>query len=87
LKQTGLSELRETIASRLTLDVKRVRLAFDPGKVSDREQMARVYRLGRVVSHDTHDGRVSLVADIPRRLQTSFGLRGAAPGSERAPSE
>jgi GTP-binding protein HflX len=85
LKRTGLNELRETIASRLTLDISRVRLAFDPDKVSDREQMARVYRLGRVVSHDTRDGRVLLVADIPRRLQSSF--RVATPGSGRPPSD
>ena len=30
--------------------------------------MARVYRHGRVLEHETRDGRVSLVADIPRRL-------------------
>jgi hypothetical protein len=41
---------------------------FNPEDPADRERMARVYRHGRVLEHEPRDGRVSLVADIPRRL-------------------
>jgi hypothetical protein len=34
--------------------------------------MAGVYRHGRVVEHESRDGRVALVADLPRRLAGRF---------------
>jgi GTP-binding protein HflX len=64
----GIEELVETIASRLALDVQRLTLTFNPEDPADRERIARIYRHGRVVEHETRDGRVSIVADIPRRL-------------------
>jgi hypothetical protein len=45
-----------------------VTLTFDPEDRGDRERIARVYRHGRVLVHETRDGRVSIVADVPRRL-------------------
>jgi GTP-binding protein HflX len=68
LRRDGIDELIETIASRLALDVRRVTLSFDPDLPADRERIARVYRHGRVLEHETRDGRESIVADIPRRL-------------------
>ncbi len=68
LERDGVDELVETVASRLALDVRRVTLTFDPGDAADRERIARVYRHARVVVHETRDGRVSIVADVPRRL-------------------
>ena len=68
LERRGIDELVETIASRLALDVRRVTLTFDPGNPADRERIARVYRHARVLVHETRDGRVSIVADMPRRL-------------------
>jgi GTP-binding protein HflX len=68
LRSEGLDEVIETIASRLALDVRRVTLTFNPDEPADRERIARVYRHGRVIEHETRDGRVSIVADIPRRL-------------------
>jgi GTP-binding protein HflX len=68
LRRDGIDELIETIASRLALDVQRLTLTFNAEDPADRERMARVYRHGRVLEHETRDGRVSLVADIPRRL-------------------
>src|SRR5499427_8024486 len=53
----GIDELVETITSRLALDVRRVTLTFDPDDPTDRERIARVYRHGRVVLHETRDGR------------------------------
>jgi GTPase len=65
LRREGLDELIDTIASRLALDVTRVTLTFDP---DDRERIARTYRHARVLEHEVRDGRVSIVADVPRRL-------------------
>jgi GTP-binding protein HflX len=68
LERLGIDELVDTIAARLALDVCRVTLTFDPEDPADRERVARVYRHARVVLHETRDGRVSIVADVPRRL-------------------
>ena len=64
----------ETITSRLALDVRRVTLTFDPGDPADRERIARLYRHARVLEHEIRDGRVSIVADVPRRLHAALGL-------------
>jgi GTPase len=68
LRRQGIDELVETVTSRLALDVRRVTLTFNPDDPADRERIARVYRHARVVLHETRDGRVSIVADVPRRL-------------------
>jgi GTPase len=68
LTREGIDELVETIASRLALDVRRVTLTFDADDPAERERIARVYRHGHVIVHETRDGRVSIVADVPRRL-------------------
>jgi GTP-binding protein HflX len=68
IEREGIDELVDTIASRLALDTRRLTLAFDPDDPSDRERIARVYRHARVLSHETRDNRVSIVADVPRRL-------------------
>ncbi|HYM22201.1 MAG TPA: GTPase HflX [Vicinamibacterales bacterium] len=71
LTREGVDELVDTLTSRLALDVQRVTLAFDPDDQGDRDRMAQLYRHGRVVQHEqheAHDGRVVIVADVPRRL-------------------
>jgi GTP-binding protein HflX len=68
LRREGIDELIETIASRLALDVRRVTFTFDPDAAADRERIARLYRHARVLVHEARDGRVSIVADVPRRL-------------------
>ena len=68
LRAEGVDELVEILASRLALDVQRVTLTFDPDSSADRERIALVYRLARVLVHETREGSVSLVADVPRRL-------------------
>jgi GTP-binding protein HflX len=73
LTRQGIDELIETITSRLALDVRRVTLTFEPDNDADRERIARVYRHGRVVLHETRDGQVSIVADVPRRLLARLG--------------
>jgi GTP-binding protein HflX len=64
----GMDELVETVTSRLALDVRRITLTFNPDDPADRERIARLYRHGRVVLHETRNGQVSIVADVPRRL-------------------
>jgi GTP-binding protein HflX len=64
----GRQELLETIASRLALDVRRVKLDFDAAAAGTQDRIARLYRHGHVLEHVAHDGVVSIVADVPRRL-------------------
>ena len=73
LNGQGIDELVETMTSRLALDVQRVTLTFDPDSASDRDRIARVYRHARVALHETRDGQVSIVADVPRRLLGRLG--------------
>jgi GTP-binding protein HflX len=63
----GVDELVQMIASRLALDTRRITIAFDSGNAFDREQIARLYRVARVVSHVATNGRVVIEADVPRR--------------------
>jgi GTP-binding protein HflX len=76
LKREGIDELVETMTSRLALDVRRVTLNFNPDEAADRERIARVYRHARVILHETRDGHVSIVADVPRRLLARMGSLG-----------
>jgi GTP-binding protein HflX len=64
----GVDELLQMIASRLALDTRRITIAFDSGKEFDRQQIARLYRMARVVSHVATNGRVLIEADVPRRF-------------------
>ena len=52
-----------------------VTATFNPDTPSDRERVARLYRLARVVTHEVRDGRIVIVADVPRRLQAALGLQ------------
>ena len=61
------------VAKRVDLDTARVRLEFDSESPEDREKIARVYRHARVVSHEAHDGRVAIEADVPRRVLDRVG--------------
>ena len=53
---------------RLSLETQRVTLEFDEQDESDRQRIARLYRHASVRSHHATEGRVSIEADIPRRL-------------------
>ncbi|HEY2774607.1 MAG TPA: GTPase HflX [Candidatus Binatia bacterium] len=69
-----VDELVETMASRLALDVRRITVMFDPADPADTERIARLYRHARVLVHETRDGQVSIVADVPRRLLARLDL-------------
>jgi GTP-binding protein HflX len=65
---TGLDALIASITRRLSLETQRVTLEFDEDDEDDRQRIARLYRHARVRSHEAVDGRVSIEADVPRRL-------------------
>jgi GTP-binding protein HflX len=64
----GIDELLQMVASRVALDTRRITITFDSGKEFDRQQIARLYRVARVVSHVATNGRVVIEADVPRRF-------------------
>lgn len=64
----GTQELLQMVASRLALDTRRITISFDSGKEFDRQQIARLYRVARVLSHVATDGKVVIEADVPRRF-------------------
>ena len=65
---SGAGELLQMIASRLALDTRRVTITFDSGKEFDRQQIGRLYRVARVISHVATNGKVVIEADVPRRF-------------------
>ncbi len=69
----GRDELLEAIAARLSLDVQRVTLEFDPRSDADRAQVARLYRDARVIQHIETDDRLAIEADVPRRVLDRMG--------------
>jgi GTPase len=69
----GRDELLEAIAARLSLDVQRVTLEFDPRSETDRAQVARLYRDARVIQHIETDDRLAIEADVPRRVLDRMG--------------
>jgi GTP-binding protein HflX len=75
IERMGIDELLDAMTSRLALDVRRLRLTFDPSRSADRDRIASLYRQGRVLEHEARDGRVSIVADVPRRLVGRFEPR------------
>jgi GTP-binding protein HflX len=68
----GVDVLIAAMAEHLALDAVRLTLSFRESDEADRERISRVYRAGRVLTHEVHDGRVSIVVDLPRRLASQF---------------
>jgi GTP-binding protein HflX len=68
----GRDGLVSAVAERLAMDAERVRLQFDDRRESDRKLVAELYRHARVLSHVTDDARVSIEADVPRRLLARY---------------
>jgi GTPase len=64
----GIEELLQMVAARVALDTRRITIAFDTSSEFDRQQISRLYRVARVVSHVATNGRVVIEADVPRRF-------------------
>ena len=65
---TGVGELLQVVAARVALDTRRITITFDAEKDFDRQQISRLYRVARVISHVATNGRVVIEADVPRRF-------------------
>jgi GTPase len=74
----GVEDLQQVMASRLALDTRRITITFDSEKEFDRQQIARLYRVARVVSHVATNGRVVIEADVPRRFIERLTTPGTA---------
>jgi GTP-binding protein HflX len=64
----GREDLIAVLEGRLALDTAVVRFDFAPDDEEDRRRIAQLYRVGRVRSHVMTDGRISIEAEVPRRL-------------------
>jgi GTP-binding protein HflX len=64
----GIDGLLQMVAARVALDTRRITITFDSGKAFDREQVSRLYRVARVISHVATNGRIVIEADVPRRF-------------------
>ncbi len=67
----GRDEIVAAMEGRLGLDTAHITVEFDAG-VGDRQQIAELYRLGKILNHLSADGRVSIEAEVPRRLLDRF---------------
>jgi GTP-binding protein HflX len=67
----GRDELVAAMEGRLALGTVHVTLEFD-GAEGDREQIAHLYRVGRILRHVSADGRVSIEAQVPQRVLDRF---------------
>ena len=68
------------LEGRLALDTTVARFDFASGDEGDRKRIADLYRVGRIRSHVATDGRISIEAEVPRRVVER--LRGEAPPLE-----
>ena len=74
----GRDELIAAIETRLGLDTTRVRLTFDPTDEADRERIAHLYRVGRILRHESGDGHIAIEAEVPRRVLPQLHVGSAA---------
>jgi GTP-binding protein HflX len=65
---TGRQDLIDVASGQLAMDVERVHLELDGRLDADRRLVGELYRHARVVSHLVAGDRVSIDADVPRRL-------------------
>jgi len=77
----GREELIAAMESRLGLDTARVTFEFDAQDERDRNEIAQLYRLGRILRHVASDGHVTVEAEIPRRLLARFRREGSRAGA------
>jgi GTP-binding protein HflX len=73
----GREELIAAMESRLALDTARVTFEFKAGSEEDRQQISRLYRVGRILRHVASDGHISIEAEIPRRVLDKFASAAA----------
>ena len=82
--RTGLGRGRlVTVMTRaLGFDVRRVSVELDVAVPGDQRRLSQLYRHGRVLRHERRGGRVSIDAEVPRRLVARW-LQSEPVGSPR----
>jgi len=65
----GIDELLASVASRLELEPRRVRLRF---RTADKGAISAVYAAGRVLEHEVEGEEVTLQAELPERLLVRY---------------
>ena len=68
----GREELIAAIESRLALDTAVVQLEFDADSEADRDRIAQLYRVGRILRHESANGSIAIEAELPRRVLGRF---------------
>lgn len=64
----GRHDLIAVLEGRLALDTAVVHFDFASDNEEDRRRIAQLYRVGRIRSHLATDGRISIEAEVPRRM-------------------
>ncbi len=64
----GVATCLEVVTVRLGLDTERVVVEAEATDAVAAAEIARLYQVGRVVSHEASEGRVRVEAEVPRRL-------------------
>jgi GTP-binding protein HflX len=73
----GREDLIARVESRLALDTAHVTFDFDAASAADRDEIAHLYRVGKILSHAATNGHVSIEAELPRRVLDRFRNRAA----------
>jgi GTP-binding protein HflX len=68
----GRDELIAAIEGRLALDTQRVQLEFDAASEADRERIAHLYRVGRILRHESSNEHILIEVEVPRRVLERF---------------
>jgi GTPase len=68
----GRDDVIAAMETRLGLDTATVVFEFNPNDAGDRAQIAELYRVARVKRHVATEDRVTVEADLPRRLADRF---------------
>jgi GTP-binding protein HflX len=74
----GRDELVAAMETRLALDTARVTLGFDTRDERHRDEITQLYRVARILRHVTLDGRVSIEAELPRRVLDRYAAAAEA---------
>ena len=72
LSGEGRDEVIAYMETKLALDTATVTYEFNPHDEKDRQQIADLYRFGRILRHVTTDDSVIVEAQVPRRMLDRF---------------
>jgi GTP-binding protein HflX len=72
LSGQGREDVIAAMESRLGLDTATITLEFDPEDAADRAHISELYRVAHVRRHVASDDRITIEADLPRRLAARF---------------